>query len=61
MPETVAVVQMAVNPQVPRISHPMNRLDHQSNLVSNGDASPAMGPSSQGCWRSTGHHRLHKD
>ena len=61
MPGTAAVVQMAINPQMPGINHPMNRLDHQSNLVSNGDASPAMGPSSQGRWRSTGNHRLCRD
>ena len=61
MPATVAVVQMAINPQMPRISHPMNCLDHQSNLVSNREASPAMRPSSQGRWRSTGNHRLHQD
>ena len=39
----------------------MNRLDRQSNLVSNREASPAMGPSSQGRWRSTGNHRLRRD
>ena len=61
MPATVAVVQMAINPKMPRISHPMNCLDHQSNLVSNREASPAMRPSSQGRWRSTGNHRLHQD
>ena len=61
MPPTVAVVQMAINPQIPRINHPVNRLDHQSNLVSNQEASPAMGPSSQGHWRSTGNHRLCQD
>ena len=61
MPATAAVVQMAINPKMPRINHPMNHLNCQSNLVSSQDASPAMGPSSQGCWRSTGHHRLHKD
>ena len=38
-----AVVQIAVNPQMPRISHPMNHLDHWSSLVSNWEASPAMG------------------
>ena len=61
MPQTAAVVQMAINPQIPRINHPVNRLDHQSNLVSNQEASPAMGPSSQGHWRSTGNHRLRRD
>ena len=55
---TAAVVQMAINPKMPRISHPMNRLAHWSNLVSNQEASPAMGPSSQGHWRSTGNHML---
>ena len=39
----------------------MNRLDHQSSLVSNLEASPAMGPSSQGCWRFIGNHRLRQD
>ena len=61
MPATAAVVQMAINLQIPRINHPVNRLDHQSNLVSNWEASPALGPSSQGRWRSTGNHRLHRD
>ena len=61
MPARVAVVPMAINPKMPRISHPMNRLDHWSNLVTNREASPAMGPSSQGRWRSTGNHRLHQD
>ena len=61
MPATVAVVQMAINPKMPRINHPMNRLDHRSNLVSNWEASPAMGLSSQGRWRSTGNHRLCRD
>ena len=36
----------------------MNSLDHWSNLVSNREASPAMGPSSQGRWRFIGNHRL---
>ena len=58
---TVAVVQMAINPKMPRINHPVNRLDCQSNLVRSQEASPAMGPSSQGCWRSTGNHRLRQD
>ena len=61
MPEAAAVVQMAISPKMPRISHPMNRLAHWSNLVSNQEASPAMGPSSQGHWRSTGNHRLCQD
>ena len=39
----------------------MNHLDCQSNLVSNWEASFAMGSSSQGCWRPTGNHRLHQD
>lgn len=38
-----AVVQTAINPKMPQISHPMNCLDHQNNLVSNWEASPAMG------------------
>ena len=61
MPATVAVVPMAINPKMPRISHPMNRLDHWSNLVTNREASPSMGPSSQCRWRSTGNHRLRQD
>ena len=40
---TAAVVQIAINPQMPRISHPMNHLDCQSSLVSNQEASSAMG------------------
>ena len=55
---TVAVVQMAINPKMPRINHPVNHLDHQSNLVSNREASPAMGPFFQGRWRYIGNHRL---
>ena len=47
MPVTAAVVQIAINPQMPRISHPTNRLDHWSSLLSNWEASSAMGPSSQ--------------
>ena len=39
----------------------MNRLDHWSHLVSSQEASPAMGPSFQGRWRSTGNHRLRQD
>ena len=39
----------------------MNCLDHWSNLVSNWEANPVMGPSSQGRWRSTGNHKLHRD
>ena len=61
MPAMAAVVQIAINPQMPRISHPMNRLDLQSNLVSNREASPTMGPSSQGHWRFIGNHRLSQD
>ena len=61
MPATAAVVQMAINPKMPRINHPMNCLDHQSNLVSRWEASHAMGPSSKGHWRSTGNHRLRRD
>ena len=48
MPAMAAVVQIAINPQMPRISHPMNHLDHWSSLISNWEASPAVGPSSQG-------------
>ena len=47
MPVTAAVVQIAINPKMPKISHPKNRLDRQSNLVSNQEASPAMEPSSR--------------
>ena len=61
MPVTAAVVQIAINPKMPRTSHPMNRLDHWSTLVSNREASLAMGPSSQACWRFTANHRLHRD
>ena len=61
MPVTAAVVQIAINAKMPKISHPMNRLDHQSNLVSNREASLAMGPSSQGPWRFIGNHRLRQD
>ena len=41
----------------------MNRLDRQSNFVSNREASPAMGSSqaSQGHWRFIGNHRLCRD
>ena len=39
----------------------MNRLDRWSNLVSNQEASPAMGPSSQGRGRFIGNHRLCRD
>ena len=52
---------MAINPQMPRISHPVNRLARRSYLVSNWEASPAIGPSSQSRWRSAGNHRLHRD
>lgn len=58
MPVMAAVVQIAINPKMPKISHPMNRLDRRSNLVSNSEASPAMGPSSQDRWRFIGNHRL---
>ena len=58
MPVMAAVVQIAINPQMPKTSHPMNHLDHWSNLVSNREASPAMRPSSQGRWRFIGNHRL---
>ena len=58
---TASVVQIAINPQMPRISHPTNHLDHWSSLVSNQEASPAMRPSSQGHWRFIGNHRLCQD
>ena len=46
---------------MPRIKHLINRLDHQSNLVSNWEVSLAMGSSFQGHWRSTGNHSLRRD
>ena len=60
MPVTAAVVQIAVNPKMRRISHPMNHLDRQSSLVSNREASPAMGSSqaSQGRWRFIGNQTM---
>ena len=61
MPVTAAVGQMTINPQMPRINHPVSSLDRHRNLVSNQEASPTVGPSFQGCWRSTGNHRLHRD
>ena len=61
MPVTAAVVQIAINPKMRRIRHPMNHLGHQSSLVSNQEASPAMRPSSQGHWRFIGNHRLCQD
>ena len=61
MSGTAAMVQMAINPKMPRINHLMNRLDHRSNSVSNWEASLAMGPSFQGRWRSTGNHRVCRD
>nr|XP_005897076.1 PREDICTED: cytokine receptor-like factor 3 [Bos mutus] len=42
------------------ISHPVNRLNHRSSLVSNREASPAVGPSFQGRWRFIGNHRLRR-
>ena len=56
-----AMVQIAINATMPKISRPMNLLDHWSNLVSNREASLAMGPSSQGQWRFIGNHRLCRD
>ena len=58
MPVMAAAVQIAIKPKMPRISHPINHLDFQSSLVSNREASSAMRPSSQGCWRFIGNHRL---
>ena len=58
---TAAVVQIAINPKMPRISHPTNCLDHWSSLVSNLEASPAMGASLEGRWRFTGNHKLCRD
>ena len=60
MPVMAAVVQIAINPQMPRISHPMNCLDHWSSLVSNREASPTMWPSFQGRCRFIGNPRLHR-
>ena len=57
-PLIATVVQIAINPKMPKTSHQMNRLDHPSNLASNREASPAMGSSSQGRWRFIGNHRL---
>lgn len=48
MSATAAVVQMATNPKIPRINHPVNHLDRWSKLVSSWEASPDMGPSFQG-------------
>ena len=61
MSVTAAVVQIAINLKMSKSSHPMNCLDHQSNLVSDREASAAMGPSSQGHWRFIGNHRLRRD
>ena len=55
------MVQIAINPKMPSISHPVNRLVRWSSLVSNWEPSPAMGPSSQGRWRFIGNHRLRQD
>ena len=56
-----AVLQIAINLKMSTISHPVNRLDHRSSLVSNREASPATGPSFQGRWRFIGNHRLRRD
>ena len=61
MPVTAAGVEIAINPKMPRTSRPMNRSDRRSSLVSHREASPAMGPSSQGRWRCIGNHRLCRD
>ena len=61
---TAAVVQIAINPKMPRIGHPTDHLGHWSSLVSNLEASPAMGPASQGSWEPQqliGNHKLHRD
>ena len=58
---TATVGQIAIDPKMPRIKHLINRLDHQSNLVSNWEVSLAMGSSFQGHWRSTGNHSLRRD
>ena len=57
-PVMAAVVQIAINPQMPKISHPVNHLYCWSNLLSNWEASPSMGSSSQGRWRFINNHRL---
>ena len=49
MSAIAAVMQIAINPKMPKIRHPMNRLDRQSNLASNREASPPTGSPSQGC------------
>ena len=56
-----AMVQIVINPIMPKISHPMNCLDHWSSLVNNWEASLALGTSSQGHWRFIGNHRLCRD
>ena len=56
-----AVLQIAINLKMSTISHPVNRLNHRSSLVSNREASPATGPSFQGRWRFIGNHRLRRD
>ena len=56
-----AVLQIAINLKMSTISHPVNRLNHRSSLVSNREASLAMGPSSQAPWRFIGNHRLRQD
>ena len=61
MSVTAAVVQMAIHPKMIRINHPVNCLDGRSNLVSDWEANPAMGPSFQGLWRSTDNDRLCQD
>ena len=61
MPVTAPVVQLTINLKMQRISHPVNLQDCLNNLVSNQEASPVMGPSSQDRWRSTGNHRLCQD
>ena len=38
----------------------MNCLDRWNSLVSNREASPAVGPSFQGRWRFIGNHRLRR-
>ena len=47
MSATAAVVQMAIDPKMPRIKHLINHLDHQSNLVSNWEVSLDMDPLSR--------------
>lgn len=61
MPVMAAVVQIAINPQMPRISQPMNRLDHWSSLLSNWEQVQPWDLFPHGRWRFIDNHRLHRD